>query len=483
MKQIYFILLALIISHQITSQTLENDRLALVDLYNSTNGSSWINKTGWIVPGTAGQSPCGWFGVTCTSGRVSAINLGNNNLEGYIPSSIGNLTNLSSLFLNANKLTGNIPNSIGSLTNLTLIYLSRNNLSGSVPPSIGNLTNLTTLSLSTNQLTGNIPFTIGNLTKLTRLYLRENYLEGSIPTSIGNLTNLVHLYLFSNRLTGSIPTEIGNLTKLIQLYLFYNELSGNIPTSIGNLTNMTWLYLNGNQLTGNIPSTIGNLRGMIECGLDSNQITGNIPSTISNLINLEYLNLSYNKLSGTFNLSGIPPAALVTIDNNEFLFDGIESNTFLLDTYSPQNNIPITNTEGVLSVNSGGTITNNTYKWYMNNLPTPIATNVGNPEYLPTITGTYYVEVTNNVATLLTLRSEKINYTLNLLKSIKTGNWEDSSTWNLNRVPSEMDKVIIDSNHTITIISDNAKAKNVEYKSNSFLIYSNPISKLKLGIF
>lgn len=461
MRKIYFIILALFISHQISSQTLENDRLALVDLYNSTNGSSWINKTGWVVPGTVGQSPCGWFGITCTSGRVTSISLNSNNLDGSIPSSIGNLNNLISISLNRNKLTNSIPNSIG------------------------NLTNLTTLSLSVNQLTGNIPSTIGNLTKLTRLYLRENYLEGSIPNSIGNLTNLIQLYLFSNHLTGSIPTEIGNLTKLNQLYLFYNELTGTIPNSIGNLTNMRWLYLNSNQLTGSIPSTIGNLNLMIECGLDSNQITGNIPATIGNLTMLEYLNLSYNKLSGTFNLNGVPSAALVTINNNKFLFDGIESNTLLLDTYSPQSDIIITNTAGILSVNSGGTLANNTYKWYKDNLSTPtlVATNLGNPEYLPTTTGAYYAEVTNSVATTLTLRSEKINYTVNLFKSIKTGNWEDASTWDLNRTPSEIDRVVIDDNHIITITSNNARAKNIEYKNNSSLIYFDSASKLKLGIF
>jgi hypothetical protein len=132
-------------------------------------------------------------------------------LTGEIPSVIGNLTNLTSLYLGGNNLTGEIPSEIGNLTNLTYLNLSANHLTGEIPSSIGNLTNLEWLSFSSNQLTGEIPSVIGNLTNLTSLYLGHNELTGEIPSEIGNLTNVNGLYLYFNQLTGEIPQEVCDL--------------------------------------------------------------------------------------------------------------------------------------------------------------------------------------------------------------------------------------------------------------------------------
>ena len=49
-------------------------------------------------------------------------------LSGEIPSEIGNLTNLTSLWLFNNKLTGSIPTEIGQLINLQTIYRMRDSL-------------------------------------------------------------------------------------------------------------------------------------------------------------------------------------------------------------------------------------------------------------------------------------------------------------------------------------------------------------------
>src|SRR5450631_1312528 len=66
------------------------DSLALVDIYNSTNGNNWTNNSGWL------QGPVtNWFGVTLTGTRVGGLALGRNNLVGTIPFTIGNLTSLT----------------------------------------------------------------------------------------------------------------------------------------------------------------------------------------------------------------------------------------------------------------------------------------------------------------------------------------------------------------------------------------------------
>src|SRR6478609_1757631 len=72
----------------------KQDSLALVDLYNSTNGAQWTDNSGWLTgPVTT------WYGITVTGSRITTINLVYNQLSGSIPSSIGNLVNLQELSL------------------------------------------------------------------------------------------------------------------------------------------------------------------------------------------------------------------------------------------------------------------------------------------------------------------------------------------------------------------------------------------------
>ena len=50
---------------------------ALVDLYNSTNGSGWTNKGGWLV----NTGVCSWAGVTCSANHVYILDLQYKNLS------------------------------------------------------------------------------------------------------------------------------------------------------------------------------------------------------------------------------------------------------------------------------------------------------------------------------------------------------------------------------------------------------------------
>ncbi len=271
---------------------------ALVALYESTDGANWTNNTDWLATNT----PCSWFGVTCSEGNITQLSLGSNQLNGSIPPEIGNLTLLVYVRLYYNQLSGPIPSEIGNLTALTALYLSSNQLSGAIPTEISNLTALTWLDLSSNQLNGVIPPEISYLSNLTYLHLGSNQLSGSIPPEIGNLTAIEYLYLYNNQLSGPIPQEIGQLTMLRVLNLWQNQLSGAIPSIIGNLNALRGLLLGSNQLSGSIPPGIGNLTALANLSLSSNQLSGPIPPEIGNLVALEEINLGWNQLSGA-----IPP--------------------------------------------------------------------------------------------------------------------------------------------------------------------------------
>ena len=224
----------------VTSGTVNQDRAALVTLYNATNGPNWSNSNNWLTDAPLEE----WYGVTLdASGRVRELELSGNDLTGEIPPELGNLTDLLFLNIHADNLTGEIPPELGNLTNLQYLGLSSNDLTGEIPPGLGNLTNLQYLGLYSNDLTGEIPPELGNLTNLANVNLQSNDLTGKIPSELGNLTNLLTLSLQSNDLTGKIPSELGNLTNLGALSLYSNNLTGALPLELANLTNLrTFLY-------------------------------------------------------------------------------------------------------------------------------------------------------------------------------------------------------------------------------------------------
>lgn len=101
----------------------------------------------------------------------------------------------------------------------------------------------------------------------------------------------------------------------------------------------------------------------------------------------------------------------------------------------------------------------------------------------PSTTTSYYVtceRVLNGVG-CESLRSANVTVNVgNYINSIISGNWENTNTWTPSRVPLPTDIVIIN-NHTVTITSNVANAKSVEYKSGSTLQYLNAAAKLNIG--
>ena len=278
-----------------TAPAKDAERDALEALYQDTDGDNWTNNRNWL----SNASLDSWHGVTTDrNGRVVELDLSENELNGTIPSELGNLTYLEDLDLSHNQLSGTIPSELGNLTNLEALSLYANRLSGVIPPELGNLTNLEALALFENNLRGTVPLELAELKKLSLLILSENQLSGSIPSEFSRLTNLVWLYLSDNRLSGTIPSELGDLPNLERLVLWGNQLSGSIPSDLGNLTNLTRLQLGGNKLSGTIPSELGNLINLEGLTLWGNELSGIVPPDLENLSGLTQLYLADNQLSG-----------------------------------------------------------------------------------------------------------------------------------------------------------------------------------------
>ena len=293
-----------------------SDRSVLISFFESTGGEQWSVKSNWLSVHPLES----WYGVTVNAeGRVTEIDLPNNNLRGDLTPELGYLEELVALRVNQNQLTGHIPPELGMLTSLRRLVLSSNLLSGGIPIELGRLTGLEELLLASNRLAGSIPGELGELMELTRLSLSVNELTGPIPGELGRLERLASLRLDQNRLSGPIPPELSGLTGLQSLVLDANQLSGPIPSRLSMLEGLSELLLDHNRLEGRIPGELGRLARLKRLGLAGNRLSGNAPEELGKLAGLTHLHLYANP-----GLAGILPVSYTNLALEELLLEGTQ---------------------------------------------------------------------------------------------------------------------------------------------------------------
>lgn len=186
-------------------ETFIKERAALMDFFNATGGQNWTHNDNWGSDKPLDE----WYGIYLQEeGHVAQLILEDNNLNGYLPENMGDLTYMWQLWIPNNNLIGKIPESFANYSRLVSLNLAHNQLSGEIPSSLGNLKQMDyAIFLDNNHLTGEIPESLGNLTNLRYLHLNDNDLTGVIPDSFITLSNLYSIQISNNRLNG-ILSEI-----------------------------------------------------------------------------------------------------------------------------------------------------------------------------------------------------------------------------------------------------------------------------------
>ncbi len=174
----------------------QREVIALLELKAKTKGHLWTHQWDQSQPIST------WHGVTIRNGKVVGLDLSNNNLEGKIPITIGNLKHLEVLDLSGNQIEGKVPGLLRKFENLKVINLADNALAGDIPASIHQLQHLEELNLNNNKLEGELPEGISELSKLKTLALANNDLQGEIPRGMENMKKLKELYLSNNEISG-----------------------------------------------------------------------------------------------------------------------------------------------------------------------------------------------------------------------------------------------------------------------------------------
>ena len=259
---------------------------------------------------------------------LQVLNLDRNLLHGTLSDAIQQMYKLQYLDLRHNNFSGTIPSSIGNLCELTSLRLGRNAFSGKIPDSIRDLTSLNNFSIGFNQLTGTIPTWIAELKSLSYVYLEANQLNGTIPSTLFELSNLKQLNISDNPLTGTLPSVMVQMPYLLGLFIGNTKITGTIPNCLTNLSSLVQLFLNNNQMKGTIPRFIGDFIYLQALDLGANQLTGTIPSSFNALISLKDLSLDSNLLTGIipFNLSNLTSLIILNLHSN--LFSGTIPSSF-----------------------------------------------------------------------------------------------------------------------------------------------------------
>ena len=334
----------------ISNTAIEFDGETLEDLSDLSSVNLARSKASWIITSQ--------FWRTHPHLRYFSVE-SNPHVRGIIGRGIGSMRFLSYLNFDSVSLWGTIPDTIADCPLQTLI-ISKTNLNGPIPSTIGNLNR----TLSVLHISGlvsapsEIPRGIGALHKLRSLVLSSNNLRGTLPPELSQATSLENLVIDNNGLVGDLPEIRGK--RKIQIDVHNNQLNGTIPRSIA--ARASSLILSYNRFSGEIDKGLLATGNIDEVSLSHNFFSGplplfhptNMPHSIdlgfnnfegtfpAQYCNITNVDLSHNILNGTVDVFSYPNCSkirVLNIGHNRFTgkFPDVEQFSMLM-TLSAANN-------------------------------------------------------------------------------------------------------------------------------------------------
>ena len=198
---------------------VDSDRDRLVEFYNSTRGSYWINTSNWLSAMPLNE----WHGVVATpAGRVVSLSLPRNGLSGSLPDRFGEMDQMVHLDLSHNLVDGALPDSMHDMDVLENLILADNRFrmhSSRLSILFMQLPELKHLDLSHNGFYGSFPSAA----------LFASAIESIIFTHNGFRHQLPELY-------GRFGEPVSEDYTQLRPHLFRLELRGNVldPRCVSN---------------------------------------------------------------------------------------------------------------------------------------------------------------------------------------------------------------------------------------------------------
>jgi hypothetical protein len=279
----------------------------------------------------------------CNLTYLNVLDLANNNFRGQVPSCLIEDVNLHILNLRGNHFEGELTyNNISSQCYLQTIDINGNNIQGQLPRALSQCTDLEVLDVGNNKIVDVFPSWLGNLSNLRVLVLRSNQFYGTLDDPFtsekfqGYFSGIQIIDIASNNFSGNVKSQWFKMFKSMMekmnntgqilghfAYKYYEDtvaisIKGQYMTIDRILTALSAVDFSNNKLNGTIPDLIGNLVSLHILNMSHNAFTGNIPPQLGMMSQLESLDLSWNYLSGEIpqELTNLTFLEILDLSNN-----------------------------------------------------------------------------------------------------------------------------------------------------------------------
>lgn len=185
---------------------LDQDSLALVDLYNTNGGTNWTGFDTWL------NGPLNtWEQVTVDSAtqRVTHVGFKTMDIVGTLPESLGNLTRMGGKieFHDDSLMTGEFPAFIWRWVDVDRFQLKRSGITSMDLTGMENMVNLTEYNTEANPIGGSVPGVVFTLPAMVKVYVHDCEYD-AVPAELTSISGLDRLY-FNGNMISDLPDMSG----------------------------------------------------------------------------------------------------------------------------------------------------------------------------------------------------------------------------------------------------------------------------------
>ena len=216
------------------ASALEQDSLALVDLYNNCGGTEWTGFNTWL------NGPINtWEAVTVDSAtqRVTNVVFKDMDLVGQLPESLGNMDKMSGkIEIRSEGLTGELPAFLWKWTDVERFQVKFCGYTSMDVTGMENMVNLTEFNSENTPIGGMAPGILFTLPAMDKLYLHDSEFD-ALPPEFTQMSGFTRLYINGDNLTdlpdmSSVTWGDGAKVRVHNNHFTFEDLEYNMPLTM-----------------------------------------------------------------------------------------------------------------------------------------------------------------------------------------------------------------------------------------------------------